>query len=189
MTKIAILLIDGFADWEYGLVGGTAGPFYGLDLRYFTPEPGQVRSQGGLGAIVEDDLQALTDWQPDVIAVIGSAKWEQDAPDLTALLQQEHARGAHIAGICGGTLALARSGLLNAAAHTSNVAGYLSEHAAGYTGVSHYVDSPAAVSDNRVTTAPGTAPLSFAVEIFKAASLPDEAIQHFQTMLTAEHGQ
>ncbi|SMR81849.1 DJ-1/PfpI family protein [Aliiroseovarius halocynthiae] len=189
MTKIAILLIDGFADWEYGLVGGTAGPFYALDLRYFTPKHGQVRSQGGLIAMVEDGLQTLADWQPDVIAVIGSAKWEQDAPDIAALLQQEHARGAHIAGICGGTLALARAGLLNAAAHTSNAAGYLSEHAVGYSGASHYVDSPAAVSDNRITTAPGTAPVTFAIEMFKAASVPEEAIQHFQTMLTAEHGQ
>ena len=47
MAKVAVLLTQGFADWEYALIGGTGGPFYGLDIQYFAPVAGEIRSQGG----------------------------------------------------------------------------------------------------------------------------------------------
>ncbi len=46
MGKVAVVLTQGFADWEYALLAGTGGPFYGFDIRYFAPEAGQVRSLG-----------------------------------------------------------------------------------------------------------------------------------------------
>ena len=47
-AKIAVVLTHGFADWEYALVAGTGGPFYGLNIQFFAPEAGEVRSQGAL---------------------------------------------------------------------------------------------------------------------------------------------
>ena len=47
---MAVVLTEGFADWEYALIGGIGGPFYGLDVQYFAPAAGPVHSQGGLAA-------------------------------------------------------------------------------------------------------------------------------------------
>ncbi|QBY02776.1 glutamine amidotransferase [Rhodophyticola sp. CCM32] len=189
MSKIAVLLTQGFADWEYALIGGTGGPFYGLDVRYFTPSVGEVQSQGGLSAKVTQDVDALRAWQPDAMAVIGGTIWEtRDAPDMRRFLKDQHSGGAVIAGICGGTLALARAGLLDDVIHTSNDPAFLSENAVGYAGDKHYLTSPSAISENRIITAPGTAPVSFTAAIFESAGVDKAAITYFKTMMAAEHG-
>ncbi len=51
MKKVAIILTQEFADWEYALVAGTGGTFYGFDVQFFTPETGEIRSQGGLSPL------------------------------------------------------------------------------------------------------------------------------------------
>ena len=60
MGKIAVVLTQGFADWEYALIGGTGGSFYGLDVQYFSPEVGLLQSQGGLTATVSQNLDELS---------------------------------------------------------------------------------------------------------------------------------
>lgn len=188
MAKLAIILVQGFADWEYALIGGTGGPFYSLDIQYFTPQPGQVRSQGGLRAVVSQDLTALSNWQPDAVIVVGGMIWETDqAPDVRGLLRTQHERGAVIAGICGGTLALGRAGLLDNLRHTSNDPEYLNKNAQGYTGSALYVGSPSAISENRVITAPGTAPVSFTAAIFESVGLAQETVGQLKAMMAAEH--
>ena len=135
MAKLAVVLTQGFADWEYALIGGTGGPFYGLNIRYFAAEAGHVRSQGGLDAVVSQGLDQLSEWQPDAVIIVGGTIWETDeAPDLKVLFNAQHSRGAVIAGICGGTLALARAGLLNKVGHTSNDADFLDRNADNYAG-------------------------------------------------------
>ena len=47
-NKIATILTSGFADWEYALIAGVGRSFYGLDVQFFTPEAGDVQSQGAL---------------------------------------------------------------------------------------------------------------------------------------------
>lgn len=188
MQKVAIILTQGFADWEYALIAGTGVPFYGIDVRFFTPEPGEVRSMGGLVAQVADGLEAIPGWSPKVIAVIGGTVWEtENAPDLDTLLQAHHAGGGVVAGICGGTLALARAGLLDAVSHTSNDADYLGAFAVDYAGAELFCGNGSAVSDNRVITAPGTAPVSFAAAVFESLGLDSAEIARFRDMLAAEH--
>jgi putative intracellular protease/amidase len=187
MSKIAILLAPGFADWEYGLIAGTGAPFYGIDVRFFGIGPAEITSQGGLTVRIPDGPDALAGWAPDVVAVIGGTIWEgADAPDAGDVLRSVHAGGATVAGICGGTLALARAGLLNDARHTSNAREFLSDNAEGYDGA-RYVDTPAAVTDGRIVTAPGTAPASFAAAVFAAAGLEEEHLAQFRAMLAAEY--
>ncbi|WP_458792427.1 DJ-1/PfpI family protein [Yoonia sp. MH D7] len=188
MAKIAVVLTQGFADWEYALIGGTGGPFYGLDVQYFSPEAGQLTSQGGLTAVVSQDLDALSAWQPDVAVVVGGTVWETEkAPNISDFLKTLHESGTYIAGICGGTLALARAGLLNDAPHTSNDADFLKQNAADYAGDTHYQASPSAISSGRLITAPGTAPASFTAAVFEAAGLPKETLAQFKGMMAAEH--
>ena len=188
MAKIAIILTQGFADWEYALIGGTGGPFYGLDIQYFAHQVGQIQSQGGLTAVVSQSLDELSKWGPNAVVVIGGMIWETDqAPDIRNLLKAQRARGAVIAGICGGTLALARAGLLDDVRHTSNNPDFLTHNAAGYAGSAHYVSSPSAISQDHVITAPGTAPASFTAAIFQAVGLDQEKVAQFKEMMAAEH--
>ena len=109
------------------------------------------------------------------------------APDLRDLLVAQHSGGAVIAGICGGTLALARAGLLNDIAHTSNDPAFLARNAEGYAGERHYVESASAISQNRIVTAPGTAPASFAAAVFEGAGLTQDTVAQFRSMMAAEH--
>jgi len=188
MSKVAVVLVQGFADWEYALIGGTGGPFYGLDIQYFTPVIGEIRSQGGLTTIVTQDLEALEKWKPDAIVVVGGMLWEtSDAPDISSILKAQYARGAVVAGICGGTLALARAELLNDVHHTSNEPDFLSQNADGYEGAERYMSSPSAISEDRVITAPGTAPVSFTAAVFEGVGLDQRKVAQFKAMMAAEH--
>lgn len=188
MTKVAVILAQRFADWEYALVAGAGGPFYGLDVRFFAPEIGEVRSQGGLVALVPHSLDEIPGWSPRAVVVVGGTIWETaDAPDISGLLQARHEKGAVIAGICGGTLALARAGLLNGTAHTSNDLDFLQKNADGYSGSEHYRQTLAAVSSDRVITAPGTAPVSFTAAIFESVGIDPDTVLQFRRMLAAEH--
>lgn len=189
MSRIALLLTQGVADWEYALIGGTAAPFFGLETRFFAPEAGKVTSMAGLTVQVPHGLEALPAWTPTVVAVMGGTIWESaSAPDLGDFLRTLRADGVTVAGICGATLALARAGLLESIPHTSNDAGYLTTHVSDYRGGAHYRDQAAAVSADGVITASGLAPVSFAAEVFAAAGLPPDQVTQFRSMLAAEHG-
>ena len=188
MARVSLILTPGFADWEYAFIAGTGSPFYGIDVRFFAPAVGHFHSQGGLAVTVVSSVQHCLDWQPDVVVVIGGTVWEGAlAPDISGFLQTSRSRGASIAGICGGTLALARAGLLDTVPHTSNSPAFLQDNAQGYAGHSFYRSSPVAIVADRIITAPGPAPVSFTCAVFEAAGLSAETIAQFRAMLAAEH--
>lgn len=188
MARVGLILTPGFADWEYAFIAGTASPFYGIDARFFAPTTGQFFSQGGLAVTVDSSLQQCLDWKPDVVVIIGAMVWESaDAPDIRDFLHDSRSSGATIAGICGGTLALARAGLLDTVPHTSNSADFL-QNAVSYEGFTLYRSSSIAVMADRIITAPGTAPVSFTCAVFEGAGLSSESISQFRSMLAVEHG-
>jgi hypothetical protein len=88
----------------------------------------------------------------------------------------------------GGTLALARAGLLDSVSHTSNSADFLQQNAIGYESTTLYRSSQVAVVADRVITAPGPAPVSFTCAVFEAAGLSSEIVSQFRSLLAAEHG-
>lgn len=86
---------------------------------FFASATGQFRSQGGLAVTVDSDLEQCLNWKPHVVVVVGGMVWERpEAPDIQDFLHASRSSGATIAGICGGTLALARAGLLDTVPHT-----------------------------------------------------------------------
>lgn len=187
MACVGLILTPGFADWEYAFIAGTASPFYGIDVRFFAPATGEFRSQGGLAVTVDSSLHQCLDWKPDVVVVIGGMVWESaEAPDIRDFLHASRSSGATLAGICGGTLALARAGLLDTVPHTSNSADFL-QNAVSYQGSTLYRSSSIAVMADRIITAPGTAPVSFTCAVFESAGLSSESISQFRSMLAAEH--
>jgi putative intracellular protease/amidase len=188
MTKVAIILTPDFADWEYALIAGTGRAFYGLDVQFFAPKTGEVRSQGGLITIISQSLDEISKWSPKVLVVVGGNIWTtESAPDVSELLKMQHSSGGVVAGICGGTLALARAGLLNEALHTSNNVDFLNQNVTDYSGSRYFRESPSAISENRVITAAGTAPVSFTAAIFESCGLNQEIILQFRKMMSAEH--
>lgn len=187
MSKIALLLSPGFADWEYALIAGTGRPFYGLDVEFFSTNPGKLTSQGGLQCHVEQGVAELQLWDPDVLVVVGGLIWEQDvAPDIRPVVERRLRTGKGVAGICGGTLAMARAGVLNDIDHTSNSADFLAG-AKGYSGQGNYRDVASAIASGQVITSPGTAPVSFTAEVFRMAGLQSDIADDFRTMMAAEH--
>ena len=188
MPKIAVILTPGFADWEYAYIAGAGGPFYGMDVQFFAPTPGEIASQGGLIAKVERSADEVAGWAPDVVVAVGGVGWDQpDAPDISDVLTVQRDRGGAVAGICGGTLALARAGLLDEVRHTSNDPAFLTGNASSYRGAQHYEASPKAVVDGHVITAPGTAATSFTAAVFEAAGMDGETAGQFRAMVGAEH--
>jgi putative intracellular protease/amidase len=185
MTTIVTILTDGFADWETTLLNAVAHVFYELDTRYATPDGKPVTSSGGMRvmgdmAIADIDLDAV-----DAVVFCGGTAWQSPgAPDITRLARAAAKKGKVVAGICDGTVALAKTGLLDDIAHTSNGAGYLD--ATEYKGKSAYRDVPHAVTDGRIVTAPGTAPVSFMEAVMKALGKGDDNLAYYVGLHAAQ---
>jgi len=187
--KIGFVFIPVFADWEFGMLSGSAVDWFGMKTVALTPDGGPVTSIGGFRLSGERSLDPDENADLDAIAVIGSDTWPNpDAPDVSTLLRSVAARGGVVGGICGGTLALARAGLFDGVDHTSNGRDWILNHLPGYAGRDRYRDVPHAVTDGRIVSAPGSAPVTFAVE-FLSALLPEKNDQfaEMRTMFAREY--
>ena len=186
MTTIATILTEGYADWEIGLLTGAARAYFGIDVLHTAPGGKPVLSGGGLVVMPDRPSEHLDSRSIDALVVVGGTAWAHDnAPDISRLLRRLRDADVLIAGICDGTRALARAGLLDEVGHTSNTPETLIE--TGYRGSQLYWDVPHAVSAEGIVTAPGTAPVSFAAEVLAALGRGGSDLEFFQHLLAAEH--
>lgn len=186
MTTIATILTEGYADWEVAQLNAVAGSYFGIDTCSVAPGGASLRSAGGLLVTPDLALEALAPADLDALVVCGGSIWQSEqAPDLTPAVTASRRAGRLVAGICDGTVALARTGLLDTVAHTSNGPGYL--NATGYGGTAHYRDVPHAIGDDGVITAPGTAPVSFMREVLSALGRGGDELDTYIAMHAAEH--
>jgi putative intracellular protease/amidase len=188
--KIGFVFVDGFADWEFGLLAGFAVEWFGLEAVALTPDGRTVRSMAGFRLTPDRTLAASEGADLDAVAVIGSDLWASgDAPDIAPLLTLVAARGGVVGGICGATLALARAGLFADADHTSNGREWIAQHLPSYPGSDRYRDVAHAVRDGNVVTAPGSAPGTFALA-FLEALMPERAAQlpEMRALFAREYG-
>jgi len=187
MTTILTILTEGFADWETALLNGAARGYYGVVTRYAAPGGRPVRSAGGMTVTPDLALEEIDLDTFDALIVCGGTAWQAPgAPDIGPLLRAAHGAGKIVGAICDGTVAAARSGILDGVRHTSNGAGYLD--ATGYRGSSLYEDVMHAVSDGGVVTASATAPVSFMAGIMQTLDLADDNLGFFLDMHAAQHG-
>ena len=185
--RIAVVLLDEFADWELGVFAAAARAWLGAEIKHYSPGGRVVRSMGGLNVAPEATLETLAPEQFDALAVIGSSGWEApDAPDIGPVLRSALSSGRPVGAICGGTLAAGRAGVLQGRQHTSNAADYLRQHLPGYDGAL-YVDTPRAVVDGGLVTAPGSAPASFATGLLGLIWPYHPLIDQLTAMISAEH--
>jgi putative intracellular protease/amidase len=179
-----LYVFDGFADWEAAFaVTGINNPQFQRhpgrwEVRTVSEEPRvMVRSMGGVAVLPDTFFGELLPEDSDLLILPGGPGWEEEGPHDQALhaAVELAARAVPVAAICGATAGLARVGLLDERAHTSNAQSYI--NGTGYAGQSHYVDEPAVNADG-VITAGGMAPLEFAREIFRQLDLYEDEALH-----------
>ena len=130
---------------------------------------GKVTTAGGITIVPDLSLEDLDPETSAMLILPGGDVWDGDGiPEAVDKAREFLAAGVPVAAICGATSGLARGGVLDGVAHTSNAAEYL--QATGYGGAAHYRDEPA-VADGNLITASGTMPLEFAREIFRKLEL------------------
>ncbi|MCJ8053300.1 DJ-1/PfpI family protein [Shinella curvata] len=189
MTKrLAIVLTEGYADWECGLLMASARHVCAARTAALTPGGRDVTSLGGVSI---KSSGAAEDAQPadfDVLVLCGGTIWQSDdVPDLSAAVARFVAAGKPVAGICDATLALGRMGLLDTRAHTGNHPSELRDLVPDYRGAALYRDQPQAVRGGGVITASGAAPVSFAREILDAIGLGSPELFDYLDMYGNEH--
>ena len=175
MKNVVLYLADTLADWEYGhIAAGLAMAEQAAPGRYrlVTASDHEVESittAGGVRMLPNATLGGLDEADIGMLVLIGGDTWDSGHDAALGLASRMLDRGTPVAAICGATLGLARSGLLNDRDHTSNAAEYLAG-VDGYSGEGRYIEAPA-VSDGDVITAPGPAPVDFAKAVFERLEL------------------
>ena len=167
MAQLAFILVDPFADWELAQVAPGAREF-GDAVCFLTPGGQPVTSMGGLQVQPDGAAEDFDPLSADALLLIGSPTWmTPEGPDYRELLCCALQSGVLVGGICGGTLPLARAGLLDKRGHTGNSLEELQKHGGVYGGAARFRSGPRAVFDQGVVTASGLAPVTFAAEVLR----------------------
>jgi len=170
IKDVHLLVLDTLADWEPGLaIAHLNQPAPGIPSKYrvrsvgLTAEP--VLTKGGLRILPELTVDQLAPERSALLILPGADIWSEPRTDSALDTAAAFVKaGVPVAAICGGTLGLARAGLLDTRRHTSNAPQFLA--ATGYAGAKHYVTEPV-VEDDGVITAPATASLEFAKHLLE----------------------
>lgn len=162
MPKIAVVMVDGVADWEVGVVLPAARGWFGDEVVTASIDGRPLHSMGGLAIAPAFALSDLAPLDADLWLLPGSERWQAgEILGLSGLLAARLEASRPVAAICGATLALAFAGLLDRRPHTSNGLAFLQDHAATYAGQAHYRQDKVVSADGLIT-APGTSPVGFA---------------------------
>ena len=172
--KVYSLVFDGLADWEPALALceiNKSGKFEIITVGF---SDRMITTMGGLKVQPDVTLDQIKQDEAAILIIPGGPMWEQQArEDITGLVRQLHAGGVVIAAICGATLEIARSGLMDDFRHTSNSPEYIRGMVSDYRGDHLYVDQ-LAVCDGNLITASGLGCIEFACEILKRIGLYNE---------------
>lgn len=177
---VHLFVFDGLSDWEAGYaVAGINGPQFQKHpgryrIRTIAPHEGSVVTMGGIRIQPDLTLDRLRPADSAMLILPGGVAWDEGKHSEAVERAREFLdAGVPVAAICGATAALARSGLLDDRRHTSNALEYLA--ATRYRGAALYEDAPA-VTDRNIVTASGTAPLDFALHIFRLLDVYTPAV-------------
>lgn len=175
--RIAVYATDTMADWEYAYLtthverARQARP-ESSELQFVGDGMEAVRTLGGMRIEPDEDLQNLELEGLSILVIPGGDTYDTGHDQLLELARECETRQIPVAAICGGTLVLARAGLLDHHQHTSNAPIVLDS--TGYRGQHLYQDTPV-VNDGGVITASGIYPVQFTAAVLREIELfPDD---------------
>ncbi len=172
---VYLYVFDTMSDWEIGYLTAelNSGRYYKKGLlpsKIVTLgiEKTPVTTMGGLKILPDIVLEECSIKNTDALILSGGDTWmETIHKPIIDIAKQCIKENIVVAAICGATIALAQNGLLDSKWHTSNDLGYLKMVCPDYKGEKYYKNEPA-VTDGKLITAPGVAPLEFAGHVLKA---------------------
>lgn len=175
---IALYATETMADWEFAYLTTQVAQAEAIrpgrfDLTLAGDGLAEVASLGTMPIRPTVDVAELADDSSLAALVIpGGEHYDSGHDRLLDLIPHLLQRGVPVAAICGGTLLLARAGVLDDRRHTSNAPEFL--QLSGYQGAGMYVSEPV-VTDRRITTAGGVHPVAFTAEVMRLTQLcPDD---------------
>ncbi|MEK4324652.1 type 1 glutamine amidotransferase family protein [Paenibacillus sp. FSL R7-0312] len=174
-NKVYLYVFDTMADWEIGYLTAelNSGRYYKKgqapsEIVTVANEKTLITTMGGLAIMPDITVDECSIASTDALILPGGETWTEAIHkpilQIAARCIQED---IVVAAICGATMALAQAGLLNSRPHTSNDLEYLKMICPAYTGEEFY-QMQSAVTDGKLITASGIAPLEFTVHVLKA---------------------
>jgi putative intracellular protease/amidase len=174
-NTVYLYVFDTMADWEIGYLTAelNSGRYYKKGLapsKIVTVgiEKTPVTTMGGLKILPDIKLDECSIESTDTLILPGGDTWTETIHQpILKIVERCLEEGILVAAICGATMGLAQTGLLNSRWHTSNDLEYLKMICPTYTGEKYY-KMESAVTDGKLITASGIAPLEFSVHVLKA---------------------
>ncbi len=174
MFKIYVYVLDTLADWEIGYITSelSSGRFFrkdapGVSLKTVSISEEPVRTMGGLTIVPDCLTEDIVINEKSVLILPGANTWSD--PKHSTIIKKTCeliSAGGTVCAICGATVALANTGLLDNRPHTSNGAGFLDMFSPCYKGQEFYEDKPS-VADNNLITAACTGSLLWTKQILQ----------------------
>ncbi|SFL15478.1 Putative intracellular protease/amidase [Paenibacillus sp. 1_12] len=174
-NTVYLYVFDTMADWEIGYLTAelNSGRYYKkgqAPSKIITVglEKTPVTTMGGLKILPDIKLDECSIESTDILILPGGDTWTETIHQpILKFAERCLQEGVWVAAICGATIGLAQTGLLDSCWHTSNDREYLKMICPTYTGEKYY-KMEFAVTDGKLITASGTAPLEFSVHVLNA---------------------
>jgi len=174
-NTVYLYVFDTMADWEIGYLTAelNSGRYYKKGLapsKIVTVgiEKTTVTTMGGLKILPDIKLDECSIESTDALILPGGDTWRETIHQpILKIAQRCLKEGIWVAAICGATMALAQTGLLNSRQHTSNDLEYLKMICPAYKGEEYY-KMESVVTDGNLITASGIAPLEFSLHVLRA---------------------
>lgn len=179
LNNCYLYVLDTMADWEIAHITAelNSGRFLKdgkVDIKKISENMNSITSMGGITINVDIKLSDVQFSKGDLLILPGADTWmDEKHKNIIELVESLINNEVVVASICGSTMALANSGVLNTKKHTSNGNGFLEMMCPNYKGNNHYIDD-LVVCDGNLITASGLAPLEFAYEIIKKIQVMKE---------------
>ena len=173
---ILFFILQQYADWEAAYIA-SAITMLGegkYEIKTVSLSKDYVQSIGGFKVLPDYDITSVPD-NYEALILIGGMEWRKENPQqIKTLVEECRKKGRVLGGICDASAFLGTIGILNDVSHTSNDLNDLKQWAgSAYTGETKYI-AKQAVSDKKVITANGTAPMEFAKEVLLALNVASD---------------
>ncbi|QHI71023.1 type 1 glutamine amidotransferase family protein [Aminipila terrae] len=177
-STVYLYVFDTMADWEIGYLTAelNSGRYFKKGISKsnivtigVTKTP--ITTMGGLKILPDIKLEECNIKNTDALILPGGDTWMESIHEpIINKAEQCIKENIVVAAICGATIGLAQSGLLDTRWHTSNDLGYLKMVCSHYKGEKYYKNE-LAVTDGKLITASGIASLEFSVHVLQALNV------------------